>query len=117
MSLPVQVRNVPPQIASASVKDSLGHDLDGGATPTIVGLPVTVAATFTDPGVADTQSASIDWGDGSPLDTSFTSFSDAHGGAIGAAQGQPRVLDARHARHHRHAHRRRRRRDDAARSP
>jgi hypothetical protein len=83
MPLPVQVRNVPPQIASASVRDSLGHDLDGGATPTIVGLPVTVAATFTDPGVADTQSASIDWGDGSPLDTSFTSFTDAHGGGIG----------------------------------
>ncbi|HKH30640.1 MAG TPA: PKD domain-containing protein [Gaiellaceae bacterium] len=83
VSLPVQVRNVPPQIVSASVRDSLGHDLDGGATPTIVGLPVTVAATFTDPGVADTQSASIDWGDGPPLDTSFTSFSDAYGGATG----------------------------------
>ncbi len=83
VSLPVQVRNVPPQIASASVRDSLGHDLDGGATPTIVGLPVALAATFTDPGVADTQTASIDWGDGSPLDTSFTSFADARGGATG----------------------------------
>jgi len=83
VSLPVQVRNVPPQIGSASVRDSLGHDLDGGATPTIVGLPVTVAAMFTDPGVADTQSASIDWGDGSPLDTSFATFSDAYGGATG----------------------------------
>ena len=83
VSLPVQVRNVPPQVASASVRDSLGHDLDGGATPAIVGLPVTVAATFDDPGVADTQTATIDWGDGSPLDTSFTSFSDAYGAAIG----------------------------------
>jgi len=83
VSLPVQVRNVPPQVASASVKDSLGHDLDAGATPTIVGLPVSLAATFTDPGIADDQSASIDWGDGSPLDTSFASFSDATGGANG----------------------------------
>jgi hypothetical protein len=83
VSLPVQVRNVPPQIGSASVKDSLGHDLDAGATPTIVGLPVTLAATFTDPGVADTQTASVDWGDGSPLDSSFASFSDARGGALG----------------------------------
>jgi hypothetical protein len=75
---------VAPQIASASVKDSLGRDVDGGTTPTIVGLRVTVAETFTDPGVADTQSASIDWGDGSQLDTTFTSFSDAHSGATGA---------------------------------
>src|SRR5262249_36428634 len=81
--VPVQVRNGPPQSAAASVKDGLGHDLDGGATPTIVGLPVTVAATFTDPGVADSQTATIDWGDGSPLETSFTFFSDAHGGATG----------------------------------
>jgi hypothetical protein len=83
-SVPVQIRNVPPQIGSSSLRDSLGHDLDGGATPTIVGLPVTVGATFTDPGVADTQTASIDWGDGSPLDTSFASFADAHGGVTGA---------------------------------
>jgi hypothetical protein len=86
VSMPVRVRNVPPQVGSASVKDSLGHDLDGGATPTIVGLPVKVAATFTDPGVADTQSASIDWGDGSPLDTSFTSFSDAFGSRTGRVE-------------------------------
>ncbi|MFL6018241.1 MAG: hypothetical protein ACJ74V_11965 [Gaiellaceae bacterium] len=83
VTLPVQVRNVAPQIASSSVKDSLGHDLDGGGTPTIVGLPVTVAEAFTDPGIADTQTATIDWGDGSPLDTSFTSFTDARGGVEG----------------------------------
>jgi len=83
VTLPVEVRNVAPQIASSSVKDSLGRDLDGGGTPTIVGLPVTVAEAFTDPGIADTQTATIDWGDGSPPDTSFTSFTDARGGVEG----------------------------------
>ena len=84
--VPVAVRNVAPAIGSASVKDPLGYDLDGGAHASLVGLPVTLAATFTDPGRADTQSAVIDWGDGTPLDTSFTVFSDARKGAVGALE-------------------------------
>lgn len=79
----VQVRNVPPVITSASLADLLGYDLDGGASKAIVGLPVRLTLTFTDPGLPDTQTATIDWGDGSPLDTSFEVFSDAFGGATG----------------------------------
>jgi hypothetical protein len=82
----VSVRNVAPAIASASVKDALGYDLDGGGNAAIVGLPVKLAVTFTDPGLADTQSAVVDWGDGTPLDTSFGVFSDARNGAVGALQ-------------------------------
>jgi hypothetical protein len=79
----VEVRNVPPQIGSASVKDTLGYDVGDGTRAVILGLPVKLALTFTDPGRADTQTATIDWGDGTPLDTSFGSFSDAHNGATG----------------------------------
>ena len=42
--------------------------------------------SFTDPGLADTQSAVIYWGDGTPPDTSFGAFSDAHNGAIGVLE-------------------------------
>ena len=82
----VQVRNVAPVITSASVKDTLGYDLDGGTNPALVGLPVKLALAFTDPGRADTQSAVIDWGDGTPLDTSFGVFSDARNGAEGVLE-------------------------------
>jgi hypothetical protein len=84
-AVPVRIRilNVPPIIASASLLDALGYDLDGGSSKAIVGLPVKLALTFTDPGTPDTQTATIDWGDGSPLDTSFETFSDAFGGATG----------------------------------
>lgn len=79
----VQIRNVAPVIASASLVDPLGYDLDGGSNKAVVGLPVKLALTFTDPGIQDTQAATIDWGDGSPLDTSFEAFSDASGGVTG----------------------------------
>jgi hypothetical protein len=78
----IEVRNVPPVIQSASVTDLLGYDLEGGARPALVGLPIQVAVAFTDPGLADTQTAAIDWGDGT-LDTSFDQFTDAHNGATG----------------------------------
>jgi hypothetical protein len=44
---------------------------------------VKLAVTFTDPGRADTQTGVVDWGDGTPLDTSFSAFSDARNGAEG----------------------------------
>ncbi len=79
---PVFVRNVAPVIRSAAVTDPLGRDLAGGAILAIAGVPVQLALTFTDPGRADTQTASIAWGDG-VTDTSFRTFSDAHNGATG----------------------------------
>ena len=82
LTVPIEVRNVAPSV-SASATDALGNDLGGGLHPAILGLPVRLAASFTDPGRLDTQTASIDWGDGSPLDTSFGAFSDARGGTTG----------------------------------
>ena len=84
MAVPVAVRNVAPLIGTASVKDPLGYELSGGSRFAIAGVPVTLAVTFTDPGRADTQTATVDWGDGTPLDTSFRSFSGATNGATGA---------------------------------
>ena len=101
---PVFVRNVAPVIRSAAVTDPLGRDLDGGANLAIAGVPVQLAVTFTDPGRADTQTASIAWGDG-VTDTSFRTFSDAHNGATGQLRRRLRLRRARHLRdrgdHHR----------------
>jgi hypothetical protein len=80
--VPVEVRNVAPTIASAAVTDPLGRDLAGGANVAIAGVPVRLAVTFTDPGRADTQTASVAWGDGT-IDTAFQTFSDARNGAVG----------------------------------
>jgi hypothetical protein len=83
IAVPIEVRNVPPAV-SATVTDALGNSLDGGSPPAILGLPVNVSASFTDPGILDTHTATIDWGDGSPLDTSFATFADSLNGATGA---------------------------------
>ena len=79
---PVTVRNVAPVIRTAAVRDPLGRDLAGGANLAIAGVPVQLSVTFTDPGRADTQSASLVWGDGT-TDTVFKTFSDARNGATG----------------------------------
>lgn len=78
----VDVRNVAPLIATAALTDSLGSDVGPPGTFVLAGLPVTLDISFTDPGVADTQTASVDWSDGT-VDTAFDSFSDAQGGALG----------------------------------
>jgi murein DD-endopeptidase MepM/ murein hydrolase activator NlpD len=49
----VTVLNVPPTVTA------IGDSIDEGGT-------VTVSATFTDPGVLDTHTATIDWDDGTP---------------------------------------------------
>jgi hypothetical protein len=78
----VQIRNVPPQIGSAALTDSVGNPVGSGGMPVIAGLPVTLEVRFTDPGRADTQTGSIAWGDGS-VDTSFDAFSSATNGVVG----------------------------------
>ena len=86
MSLPVpltvHVNNVSPTIHTFDLTDGTGNSLITDVPAALVGLPVTLSATFTDPGVADTQTASVDWGD-TMVDTTFDSFSDAPGGVTG----------------------------------
>ena len=81
----VVVRNVAPVVTAMSLRDSLGN-LVGSTVPFVLtGLPVSLQASFTDPGRPDHQTAAVDWwGDGrAPPDTQFASFSDAYGGATG----------------------------------
>jgi hypothetical protein len=78
----IEIRNVAPQIASATVVDSLGRSLSGGTNVALVGLPVKLAVDFTDPGKADTQTGHVSWGDGSSS-TAFDTFSGATGGVTG----------------------------------
>lgn len=80
--LTIQVHNVAPIVETLVVKDSTGNSLGVDVPVTLPGLPVTLSATFTDPGVADTQAATIGWGDGT-VDTTFDTFSDASGGRTG----------------------------------
>ncbi len=80
----VTVRNVAPAIAGFRVTNSAGQRIGIDVPFALVRTPVTVSATFTDPGVADHQFARVNWGDGADeAQTSFTTFTDAFGGATG----------------------------------
>lgn len=82
ISVPVTVRNVAPAV-QAKLVDSLGNDLSAGIAFTLPGQPVSLSATFSDPGVADTHTGSVNWGDGT-VDTAFASWSDTHNGGGGS---------------------------------
>jgi hypothetical protein len=80
----VHVVNVAPTITQTGVFNSLGQQLGVDVPFTLVGLPVTLRGSFTDPGWPDRQTAAINWGDG-VLDpsSSFEVFYDAFGGVVG----------------------------------
>lgn len=78
-SAKVTVRNVAPQLLSSLLLDPAGNQL---GTEVSAGLSIALNATFKDPGVLDTQTTVVDWGDGS-MESHFDSYADAHGGATG----------------------------------
>lgn len=81
---PVRVLNVPPTITQFGIFNNLNQQLGTTVPFFIVGLPVTVRGSFTDPGKPDHQTAVINWGDSvSTTSNAFVSFSDAFGGATG----------------------------------
>lgn len=81
----VRVFNAAPAIQDLGAFDSGQRRIGLDIPFAITGQPVLITATFTDPGRLDTQTATIDWGDGSTDEHgSFDSFSDAYGGAVGA---------------------------------
>jgi PKD domain len=81
----VIVRNVAPQLTQFRVTDSAGRQVNVAVPFVLTGLPVTVGAGFTDPGVLDHQSAALAWGDGSvDPQTAFTTFDEAFGDGNGA---------------------------------
>jgi hypothetical protein len=83
----VAVLNVAPQIGPLDLRDSLGNTVGTTVPFVLQGLPVTLTASFTDPGRPDRQTSSLDWGDSvTDHHTSFASFSDAFGGVTGSLQ-------------------------------
>lgn len=81
----VTVRNVAPQVSQFALVDSSGNPINTSVPWVLTGLPVGVAASFTDPGILDHQTAQISWGDGtSDPDTSFNTFDEAFGDGIGS---------------------------------
>ncbi len=71
-TLSVTVQNVTPSV-------------DAGPDQTLVeGDTATVTASFTDPGVTDTHTATVNWGDGSPLATATVSETNGNGTATGS---------------------------------
>jgi hypothetical protein len=58
------IRNVAPSISTWGLFNSLNQQLGVDVAYFVGRIPVTVRASFTDPGRPDTQVASIAWGDG-----------------------------------------------------
>jgi hypothetical protein len=80
----VSVRNVPPNITNLSVMDSLGRVLGSDIPFAVEQLEYSVKSTFTDPGVQDHQTATLNLGDGTIVPSSgFDSFTDSFGGTTG----------------------------------
>lgn len=81
----VTVRNVAPSLANLRVTNSAGQQINVDVPFALVRVPLTVTASFTDPGRPDHQKAEVDWGDGLVEDeTAFSTFTDAFNGATGA---------------------------------
>lgn len=83
-TVPVTVLNVAPVIDSLSVFDAAGLQLGADVGFALIGLPIKLTASFSDAGIPDHQTATIDWDDNTlDSNTVFTTFSDAHGGNVG----------------------------------
>ncbi|MDO8631135.1 MAG: hypothetical protein Q7R41_11645 [Phycisphaerales bacterium] len=81
----VTVRNVAPRLTPLSLTDGAGNEVNVDVPFMLTGLPLTVSATFVDPGLADHQTATLAWGDGSTdAESAFTSFDEAFGDGTGA---------------------------------
>ena len=83
----VRVLNVAPAITESAIMNGLGQVLGIDVPFFLEGLPLTVLASFTDPGKPDHQTAAIQW-DAGVIDVSgsFEYFSDAFGGVAGELQ-------------------------------
>lgn len=83
-TLAVRIRNVAPSISNLDLVDPIGSKVGVDVPAALVNLPYDVKALFTDPGKPDRQTARLNMGDGTIIDSSaFDSFSDAFGGATG----------------------------------
>jgi len=78
----------PATIYVSNVSPSLGA-LSGPSAPVAVNTPIAISAPFSDPGVIDTHSASIDWGDGNQTVASIVET-----GGVGDLNGNHAYLAA-----------------------
>ena len=80
----ILIRNVAPNISNLDLVDPVGFKVGIDVPFAMVNLPYALQASFTDPGKPDTQTARLDMGDGTIVESSaFDSFSDAFGGVTG----------------------------------
>jgi hypothetical protein len=95
----VHVYNVAPVLDAFSIKDPAGREVSESAAPTLVGVPLTLTATFTDPGVADTQTGSVDWHDGTiSQHADLDAFTGATGGVKGSlTEGHTYTIPGEHS--------------------
>jgi hypothetical protein len=81
----VTIKNVAPQLSEFAFVDSGGNQINSDVPWVLTGLPVGVAANFTDPGILDHQTAQISWGDlTSDPNTAFNAFNEAFGDGTGS---------------------------------
>ena len=84
VTVEIRVRNVPPNIASFALVDSLGLKVGSDVPFALVNLEYAAAGSFTDPGKPDHQTATLNFGDGASVPSgTFDVFSDAFGGVTG----------------------------------
>ena len=80
----VTVRNVAPQLSEFRLTDTGGGVVNSTVPFVLTGLPVTMAANFSDPGVLDRQTAVVSWGDQTTEpNTAFATFDEAFGDGAG----------------------------------
>lgn len=80
----IEITNVAPALDEPGLTDSAGYTIGTQVPFVLVGQAVTVAAGFTDPGLPDRQTASVDWGDGVAMgDSAFSQFDEAFGDGSG----------------------------------
>jgi len=91
----VLIRNVAPQFTQFRITDPAGHEVNVEVPFLLTKAPVNLAAAFTDPGLLDHQSATLDWGDGSvESQSAFSTFNEAFGDGTGAISQTHRYLAA-----------------------
>src|SRR5262249_41965905 len=80
----IRIPNLAPSVASFDFVDPFGFKVGTDLPFAMANLKYAAEGSFTDPGKPDHQTARLDMGDGTILQSdAFDSFSDAFGGAIG----------------------------------
>ncbi len=89
----ITIKNVAPIVSPLSLTDPAGRVIGTTVPFVLTKVPVFATTTFSDPGRADTQTASLAWGDG-VVDphTAFLEFVQATGGVFGGVGARHRYL-------------------------